>query len=158
MLPTSKSKCSHIVRSTVMLSFLKPFDAHKIHRLNVSYLALVNNSCASQREGFVFFSSCYFFFSDISVMSVLEHCSHSGEITLHCWSSGTHLHQKVDFPLCSFCASSVRRLLHQVCGPSPQRPMENVGDCAIIIWRGGVGKWAKYDSKLSRTPFSLGKN
>ena len=25
-------------------------------------------------------------------------------------------------------------------------------DCAIIIWRGGVGKWAKYGSKLSRTP------
>ena len=66
-----------------MLRFLKPFDAYKIHRLNVSYLALVNNSCASQREGSVFFSSCYFFFSDISVVSVLELCSHSGEITLH---------------------------------------------------------------------------
>ena len=66
-----------------MLRFLKPFDAYKIQRLNVSYLALVNNSCASQREGSVFFSSCYFFFSDISVVSVLELCSHSGEITLH---------------------------------------------------------------------------
>ena len=66
-----------------MLRFLKPFDAYKIHRLNVSYLALVNNSCASQREGSVFFSSCYFFFSDISVVSVLELCSHSGEISLH---------------------------------------------------------------------------
>ena len=59
-----------------MLRFLKPFDAYKIHRLNVSYLALVNNSCASQREGSVFFS-------DISVVSVLELCNHSGEITLH---------------------------------------------------------------------------
>ena len=66
-----------------MLRFLKPFDAYKIHRLNVSYLALVNNSCASQREGSVFFSSCYFFFSDISVVSVLELCSHSGGISLH---------------------------------------------------------------------------
>ena len=30
-------------------------------------------------------------------------------------------------------------------------------DCAVIIWRGGVGKWAKYGSKLSRTPPPLAR-
>ena len=59
---------------------------------------------------------------------VLERCSHSGEITLPLLGRRelSHLQQRLDFPLRSFCISSVRRLLHRVCGPSRQCPMENV--------------------------------
>ena len=121
MLPTSKLKCSHIVRrSTAILRFLKPFDAYKINRFNVSYLTLVNNSCVSQLEGFVFFSSCYVFFSDISVMYVLELCRHYGEITLHLLGRQELIYSKesisrfvlfVPHPCDGCCIEFVERLL-----------------------------------------------
>ena len=122
----------------------------KYTRLNVSYLALVSNRCASQREGFVFFSGCYVFFSYISVMSLLELCSHSGEITLHCWgvrNSSTAKSRSFFFvphPCDVCCIEFVARLFSAQWKMFPQALLTFTETCGLLSGGGGGGGGGGY--------------